>query len=98
MKFLEILVLSILSVSPVISQQSVARTQPQFCAAVELKQFDFWVGDWDLTWPGKQANETGHGSNTIKRILDGCVIQENFSGEAAHLRGTSVSTFDATGK
>ena len=72
------------------------QTPPDPCAATEQKQLSFWVGDWDLTWPGNKAGEIAHGTNSIKRILDGCVVQENFSAQAAgHLRGTSVSTFDA---
>ena len=66
------------------------------CEASQQKQFDFWIGEWDLTWPGEKAGEIGHGSNSIKRILDGCVVQENFSGgDSMHLRGTSLSTFDS---
>lgn len=65
------------------------------CLDAQQKQFDFWVGEWDLTWPGAKPGEVGHGINSIKRILDGCVVQENFSGgDLMHLRGTSVSTFD----
>jgi hypothetical protein len=37
----------------------------------------------------------GHGTNSIKRIMDGCIVQENFSGgDSMHLRGTSVSVYD----
>ena len=65
------------------------------CAAPQQKQFDFWVGEWDLTWPGQNAGETGHGTNTIKRILDDCIVQENFTSlDASHMRGTSVSVFE----
>jgi len=70
-------------------------TQPNPCAAQQQKQFDFWVGKWNLTWPGDKPGEVVHGTNSIKRVLDGCVIQENFSGgDSMHLRGTSISTFD----
>ena len=66
------------------------------CAIEQQKQFDFWVGEWDLTWPGQTNGETSHGTNHITRIMDGCVVQENFSGgDSLHLRGTSLSTFDA---
>jgi uncharacterized protein DUF1579 len=70
--------------------------QPNPCADPQQKQFDFWIGEWNLTWPGDKPGEVGHGTNSIKRILDGCVVQESFSGaDSMHLRGTSVSTFDA---
>src|SRR5438270_7477689 len=66
------------------------------CTMVEQKQFEFWVGEWELTWPGEKAGEVGHGTNSIKRLLDGCVVQENFSAQdSGHLRGTSLSTFDS---
>jgi len=66
------------------------------CAAPEQKQLEFWVGEWDLTWPGEKQGEVGHGTNSIRRVLDTCVVEEHFSGEnAMHLRGMSVSIFDA---
>lgn len=66
------------------------------CTLPQQKQFEFWLGEWDLTWPGEKAGEIAHGTNSIKRIMDGCVVQENFSGaDSMPLRGTSVSVFDA---
>jgi hypothetical protein len=90
------LLLLSLAVSSVAAQQSGQAAPPNPCLAPEQKQLEFWVGEWDLTWPGATAGETGHGTNSIKRIMDGCVVQENFSALAQPLRGTSVSTFDAT--
>jgi hypothetical protein len=81
---------------PLLSAQQTSTAPQNPCAAPQQKQFDFWVGEWDLTWPGEKPAEIGHGTNSIKRIMDGCVVQENFSGaDSMHLRGTSVSTFDA---
>jgi hypothetical protein len=74
--------------------QSGAKTQ-QPCSEPQQRQLDFWIGSWDLTWPGKTAGEIAHGTNNIARILDGCVVQENFSGgDAMPLRGLSVSLFN----
>jgi hypothetical protein len=88
------MILSCLAVSTSFSQSTPAAPDP--CTSTQQKQFDFWVGEWNLTWPGKNSGEIGRGSNSIKRILDGCVVQESFSGqESMHLRGTSVSIFDA---
>jgi hypothetical protein len=60
------------------------------CAAPELRQFDFWVGEWDLTWEG------GSGTNRVHRVLDACAVEENFSGSDAdgQLRGMSLSVYD----
>ena len=61
----------------------------------ELRQFDFWLGDWDLTW-----GDNGRGTNRITAVLDHRVIQEQFDGTpATPLRGLSVSTYNtALGK
>lgn len=40
----------------------------------EHRQFDFWIGEWDVQTGGQQA-----GTNSIQRILDGCVLFENWT-------------------
>ena len=86
-------VLSLFCAPCLLAQQTASPSDP--CHAAQQKQFDFWVGEWDLTWPGDNG-QTGHGTNSITRVLDGCVVMENFSGGSSMtLRGTSVSTFDA---
>jgi len=78
------------------ARQNNAAAQPRPCSEPEQKQLEFWVGEWDLTWPGNSPSETAHGTNSVQRILGGCIVQENFSsGDAGHLRGQSVSIFDA---
>lgn len=65
---------------------------PSPCEAVEANtQFDFWLGTWDLTW-----GEEGRGTNTVKRILDGCIIEESFEGQMPEgmYRGISMSAYD----
>jgi len=65
------------------------------CEAAEQRQLDFWLGEWNLTWPGPKEGEVQHGTNSIRRVMDGCVVEENFSGgDDMHLRGKSVSIFD----
>lgn len=84
------------SLTPLLSQRSRAQAAPALCVAAEQKQLDFWVGEWDLTWPSQKSGEVGHGTNIVTRILDQCVVQESFSGQSSiPLRGTSVSVFDA---
>lgn len=59
------------------------------CAAPEFRQLDFWVGTWDLTW------QSGKGTNTITRDMEGCVIHEHFAGDASvdNMRGESFSMY-----
>lgn len=63
------------------------------CSAPEASQFDFWIGDWDLTWTDKDGAEQ-RGTNVISREFGGCVIRENFNAPAMKFRGMSVSVFD----
>lgn len=54
------------------------------------EQFDFWLGDWRVSWGDNQ-----HGTNQIRKILDGKVIQENFDGyPSLPFRGMSLSVYD----
>jgi hypothetical protein len=50
----------------------------KFCSAPEFQQFDFWIGDWELTWKNQQGQSVT-GSNRIEKFLDGCVVYENFA-------------------
>ena len=61
------------------------------CSSAEASQFDFWVGEWNLTWQDKDGN-TLTGSNNITKILNGCVIEENFKG--GNFIGKSVSVYN----
>jgi hypothetical protein len=77
------------------SGQQTNSAPPNPCAASAQRQLDFWVGEWDLTWPGNKAGEVQRGTNSIRRVLENCVVEENFSGGSdMHLRGMSVSIFD----
>ena len=67
------------------------------CDVPEAHQLDFWLGEWRLTWPGGQGGTPeggeGRGTNTVRRVLDGCVVQEDFA-SAEGFRGRSVSVYD----
>jgi hypothetical protein len=58
--------------------------------------FDFWVGNWDVTW-AEADNKTGKGTNTILKTLNNTVIQENFKineGSSKGYMGTSLSVYN----
>jgi len=64
------------------------------CSSSKCRQFDFWLGEWELIWFDKDGNEQ-KGANTITSILNGCVIQEQFDGNPAmNFKGMSVSVFN----
>lgn len=72
-----------------------AQTQPKPCSSEQSSQFDFWLGTWDLEWTDAKGQKLT-GTNTINKILKGCVIEENFStaGSDPYL-GKSHSLYDA---
>lgn len=67
------------------------------CDSAEAGQFDFWVGEWNLTWSAGQGGgqDPGKGSNVISRELDGCAIHEHFQSETSDLVGRSYSVWVA---
>ena len=62
---------------------------PAPCSDPRAREFDFWIGEWDLTW-----GEDGTGTNIVTREYGGCVIRENFSAPGMGFQGMSVSVFD----
>ena len=59
--------------------------------------FDFWIGEWDLTWTNAEG-KIDKGTNRITKILDGKVIQENFSDAVGNFKGISISVYNPTKK
>jgi len=47
------------------------------CDRRECRQFDFWLGDWDVYGPD---GKTVVGRSHVEGILDGCVLLENWYG------------------
>jgi len=68
---------------------------PQPCSAAEFRQFDFWVGEWDLTWTSRDGQEK-HGVNRTTRMFGPCAIREEFSADNGALSGTSLSVYVPT--
>ena len=59
------------------------------CQGAELnRQFDFWIGEWDVQTPqGQHA-----GNSTVQNILGGCVILENWTGVGS--QGKSFNAYN----
>lgn len=66
-----------------------APSPPAACSAAEYRQFDFWIGNWNVTQGGKPA-----GTNRIDRILGGCALLENWLGVSGSV-GNSLNYYDA---
>lgn len=64
------------------------------CASREYHEFDFWLGDWDSF---NIADSTKDARVRVERILDGCVIHEDYQSVEGH-KGESFSIYDASRK
>jgi hypothetical protein len=63
------------------------------CPAKESHQFDFWIGDWNVSDPtGKRV-----GHNRIEAIVGGCALSENWDSATGN-RGKSYNAYDAPTK
>jgi hypothetical protein len=60
------------------------------CASPSHRQFDFWLGTWNVTQAGKTA-----GQNKIESILNGCAVMESWKGTGG-VTGHSLNIYDST--
>jgi hypothetical protein len=64
------------------------------CNTPEFRQFDFWIGDWDV----ESAAAPGTISrNRITLVNDGCTLREEYTTPAGYA-GTSLNFYDAARK
>jgi len=63
------------------------------CSAPQHRQFDFWLGEWDLVGnDGKKSAE-----DKVVQVLGGCALQENWTGVKSG-QGLSFSAYDPATK
>jgi hypothetical protein len=62
------------------------------CGAPEHRQFDFWLGDWDV----RDAAGKLLGQNRIARMHKDCVVFENY--RAGEFSGSSLNVYDGDRK
>jgi hypothetical protein len=62
------------------------------CQAPEHRQFDFWLGDWDVTAPASPGSTS---RNRITLINGGCTLREEYTTPLGY-EGTSLNFYDAT--
>ena len=66
---------------------------PPACQSAEYRQFDFWLGEWEVFLPtGKKA-----GDSRIEAISAGCALLENWSGNGG-FSGKSLNSYDSSDK
>ena len=69
------------------------RAQKPCLYAPESRQFDFWVGEWNVV---TTAGEKPAGTSRIERILNDCVILENWSSAGHPYQGKSYNTYNVS--
>jgi len=69
---------------------AVAQQGPPPCSGDESRQFDFWLGQWNVTVVG-----TGQaaGTSSITSILGGCVLLEEYETPSGYV-GKSFNAYD----
>lgn len=65
-----------IAIAPPSQAHAQSAEQPKACSASAYRQFDFWLGEWEVRNPDDEVV----GSNTIRRILNGCVLHESWIG------------------
>jgi hypothetical protein len=68
----------------------VAAAAPAPCSSAVARQFDFWLGAWDVFLPdGSRA-----GQNRIEAVAGGCALLEQWQGRGG-FAGSSLNRYDA---
>lgn len=98
MRVKSLLLLILLSAWPwVLAAQDAESEAPpaRTCEETGYHQFDFWIGDWNVTSDERQA-----GTNSIHPLHGGCALQENWQGAGpGGISGSSFNIYDrATGR
>lgn len=78
-----VLVLAPFASSPLSAQQP--------CSSSEYRQFDFWLGQWEIL----DADNKVVANSSIEKRQRGCVIHENYSTVTGYT-GESLNIFDAS--
>lgn len=83
------------SLRPIVANGGVKVLRPTACDAAENRQFDFWLGEWDVSGTGADTVIVAESSITL--ASQGCVLIENwrpFQGPS----GYSLNMYDAKTK
>jgi len=75
-----------------ISGNAQENTRP--CSSENYKQFDFWVGNWEVF----DAENKLIGTNNVVRTPNACAIQENWESKTSPNKGTSYNYFNNSDK
>lgn len=83
------LALAIAIATAVATVQAPQPAAPPPCTAAEFRQFDFWLGTWEVVGPKEQRL----GTNRIELVEQGCALAEHWTG-AGGGTGRSLNAYD----
>lgn len=70
--------------------EAVKPAPPPPCSSAKYHEFDFWIGEWSVTSNGQPA-----GTNSIRPVMNGCALEENWQGAGAGgVSGSSFNMYD----
>jgi tetratricopeptide (TPR) repeat protein len=64
------------------------------CRSPEYREFDFWIGDWEVQTPNGQP--AGHNQVTLEQ--EGCLLVEHWTASSGGQTGTSFNYYDVRDK
>jgi hypothetical protein len=71
-----------------------AQGKKSACQSPEYRQFDFWLGDWDVHSPDGPSV----GRNLVTSEQDGCLLIEHWTSSTGEETGTSFNYYDVRDK
>ena len=89
----QLLILMLCISMPVMAQDAETKNPapPPACGTEKYHQFDFWIGDWNVTSNGELA-----GTNSIHPIHNGCALMEHWQGVGVgSTSGSSFNIYDS---
>lgn len=72
-----------------LNETALAQQNANPCSSVEARQFDFWLGEWEVIAKGKLA-----GRSKISLIAGGCGLLEEYEGQSGY-SGKSLNFYKA---
>jgi len=92
MKAAALAVLVLLAASPAVAQSA---AQPKICDKPVYRQFDFWVGRWDVA---RTSGGPVVGHSLIEKLFGDCVLRETWTGLGGSTGGSLNMYQDTTGR
>ncbi len=89
MRVAKVLLIAVATAASVSTVLAASRGQQSPCATPAHRQFDFWVGEWNVYRPDGQLA----GTNSIQRILGDCALHEDWHSARNAYTGQSFNVY-----